>query len=313
MRWLVVGAGALGGYFGGRLLQAGEDVTFLLRPRRLAQIRATGLVIKSPRGDAHIPAPPCVMKEGLAGPYDMIVLGCKAYDLESAMDAFAPAVGATTGILPLLNGMGHLDRLSARFGAGCVLGGLCMISAALDRDGAIRHLNELHALTYGELDGVHSERVRAIEAAFAPANFDACASDAILQEMWEKWVFIAALAGSTCLMRAAIGDIVRAEGTDLMLGMLDECAAIAASSGFAPRPEARTRMQAFVTNAESTVSASMLKDIERHARIEGEHIVGELVARAVTPAPHLLRLALAHLRSYEVRREREIAGGFAAQ
>lgn len=310
MRWLMLGAGALGGYFGGRLIEAGEDVTFLLRERRLAQLRATGLVIRSRSGDALLPPPRCVLAKDVTGAYDVVMLGCKAYDLESAMDAFAPAVGTTTAILPVLNGLRHLDRLSERFGAGHVLGGLAMISAALDDDGAVLHLNDLHTLTYGELDGTRSERVRAIEAAFARANFDGRASDAIMQDMWEKWVIIATAAGATCLLRAAIGDIVKAGATDVSLGMLDECAAIAAHNGFPMRPASRERIRVFITNADSTMTASMLKDLERGSRSEGDHIIGDLVARAPAgePAPRLLHIVDAHLRAYEARRVREAAG-----
>ncbi|MGH8279157.1 MAG: 2-dehydropantoate 2-reductase [Gammaproteobacteria bacterium] len=307
MRWLIVGAGALGGYFGGRLLEAGADVTFLLRPRRLAQIRNTGLVIRSPHGDAHFPAPPCVLAENLADTYDVIMVGCKAYDLESATNAFAPAVAARTTILPLLNGLSHLDRLAARFGAEHVLGGECMISAALAEDGVIRHLNDSHTLLFGELDGTRSARVQALAAAFAPANCEARAIEHILQEMWEKWVFIAAVAGATCLLRAAIGDIVRAGADNLTLGILDDCATIAAANGHAPRPAAMQRMRAFVQRPDSAITASMLKDIERHARTEGEHIIGELLARAAQDQspPRLLPIVHAHLRAYESRRLRE--------
>lgn len=310
MRWLVLGAGALGGYFGGRLAQAGQDVTFLLRPRRMAQVRAAGIVIRSPRGDAHLAAPKCVAAGDITGAFEVVLLGCKAYDLDSAMDAIAPAVGPGSVILPLLNGMAHVDRLAARFGRERVLGGLCMISAALDADGGIRHFNDLHTLVYGELDGSRSARVRDIEAAFAPANCDAQASTAIVQEMWEKWVFIAALAGATCLLRAAIGDIARAGATDLMLAILEECSAIGAAHGHAPRPEARARMRAFMSQPDSTITASMLKDVESHARIEGEHIVGDLLARAdpETP-PRLLPIVHAHLRAYMARRGRELAAG----
>src|ERR1700730_494583 len=135
MRILVVGAGGIGGYFGGRLLEAGRDVTLLVRPRRAAELARTGLSIRSPLGDVHVPAPPTVSAERLAGAFDLVLLSCKAYDLEGAMDSVAPAVGADTAILPLLNGMRHLDLLEARFGAGKVLGGQCLISTVLDVDG----------------------------------------------------------------------------------------------------------------------------------------------------------------------------------
>jgi 2-dehydropantoate 2-reductase len=142
MRVLVVGAGAIGGYFGGRLLQAGRDVTFLVRPRRAAQLAQTGPVIRSMLGDVDLPAPPTVTADTLREPFDIVLLSCKAYDLDDAMTSFAPAVGPETAILPLLNGMRHPDALEARFGGDHVLGGQCLISAALDPDGRILHLNE---------------------------------------------------------------------------------------------------------------------------------------------------------------------------
>jgi len=307
MRWLIVGAGALGGYFGGRLAQAGHDVTFLLRARRMAQIKAGGLVIHSPCGDTRIDAPACVQAQDLKEPFDVVVVGCKAYDLDQAMESFAPAVGPDTAILPLLNGMRHLDQLSARFGSRHVLGGLCMISAALDADGAICHFNKLHTLAFGELDGAASPRVKAIADVLASARFDSHASDDILQEMWEKWVMIASAAGITCLMRAAIGDIVSAGAADLATAIMRDSAAIAEANGHAMRSAARERILATLTTPGSTLTASMLKDIERGAAIEGEQIIGDLIARARTdmPATAPLRIVHAHLKAYETRRARE--------
>jgi 2-dehydropantoate 2-reductase len=307
MRILVVGAGALGGYFGGRLLQAGADVTFLLRPRRVAQLARTGLVIRSPKGDLQLPAPPSVQADAIPGPYDVVIVGCKAYDLAGTMDSFAPAVGPETVVLPLLNGMRHLDDLAQRFGQARVLGGLCLISASVDSDGIVLHHNELHGLTYGELDGSLSPRVRALEAAFGKALFDARASQTVRQDMWEKWMFIASAAGMTCLMRASVGDIVEAGGSGIATGMFDECAAIAAHNGFAPRPQAVERGHAMLTAAGSPTTASMFKDIERGAPIEADHILGDLLRRGSGDASRtpLLRIAYVHLKAYEARRARE--------
>src|SRR5271167_3210427 len=174
MRILVVGAGAVGGYFGGRLLQAGRDATFLVRARRAAELAKHGLTIRSPVGDFHRPSPPIVLQERLAEPFDLVLLSCKAYDLDGAMASFAKAVGETTGVLPLLNGMGHLDALAGRFGPKPVLGGQCVISATLDADGAIVHLNDLHALSFGELDGSRSRRIEAIASELiGAAGFEA--------------------------------------------------------------------------------------------------------------------------------------------
>src|SRR5271155_5946220 len=243
MRILVVGAGAVGGYFGGRLLQAGRDVTFLVRPRRAAELAKHGLTIRSPVGDFHRASPPIVLQEGLAEPFDLVLLSCKAYDLEGAMASFARAVGARTAILPLLNGMRHLDVLAGRFGAERVLGGQCVISATLDPNGGIVHLNDIHALTFGELDGARSQRIEAIDSALSGARFDARLSENIRLDMWEKWLFIATGAGITCLMRAAIGDIVAAGAADLVTRLLEECAAIAVPGGYPPPPPAPPRLR----------------------------------------------------------------------
>jgi len=311
MRILVVGAGALGGYFGGRLLEAGRDVTFLLRPKRAAQLAKTGLVIRSPKGDLSLPAPPSVQADGIAGPYDVVVVGCKAYDLAQTMASFAPAVGPDTAILPLLNGMRHLDDLADRFGAERVLGGLCMISASLDEEGRVLHHNDMHGLTFGERTAGVSPRVQAIQAAFAGANFDARASANILQDMWEKWMFIASAASMTCLMRATVGDIVESGGTDIADAMVDECADILTHNGFAPRAESLARAHAMLGVKGSLMTASMFKDIERGAAIEAEHIVGDLLRRGATGGERVtpLRIAYAHLLAYEARRAREANRG----
>jgi 2-dehydropantoate 2-reductase len=309
MRFLIVGAGALGGYFGGRLLDAGQDVTFLVRQRRLAELDRDGLVIRSRFGDLSIPNPARVLRADLAGPFDVIVVACKAYDLADTMESFAPAVGPETMILPLLNGMRHLDLLEARFGGQHVLGGVCLISAALDAQHRIVHFNDVHSWVFGERAGEVSERVKALARACSGAGFDARASADIIQEMWEKWVFIAAAAGMTCLMRATIGDIVAAEGAAFATALFDECVAIAAQAGWAPRDAARQRSAEVLTTAGSPITASMLKDIERGAQTEADHILGDLIERGqdVLPAQSLLRLAYVHLRAYAARRGRESA------
>jgi 2-dehydropantoate 2-reductase len=154
-------------------------------------------------------------EDKLAETFDLVLVACKAYDLDGAMASFAPAVGPNTAILPLLNGIRHLDMLQARFGAAHVLGGQCVISTTLDPEGRIVHLADAHTLTFGEPDGSASSRIKMIGSEFSGARFEARPSNAILQEMWEKWVFIAASAGITCLMRAAIGEIVAAGAADL--------------------------------------------------------------------------------------------------
>jgi 2-dehydropantoate 2-reductase len=305
MRILVVGDGAVGGYFGGRLLDAGRDVTFLVRPQRAAELARTGLVIESRLGNVHRDAP-TVTADALSAPYDLVFLSCKAYDLDNAITSFTPAVGPETAILPFLNGMRHLDALDARFGASRVLGGLCFISATRGPHGEILHLNENHTLAYGERDSVRSPRVERIVQEFASANFDARATDTIVQEMWEKWVFIAAGAGLTCLMRATVGDIVAAGGADIAVSLLDECAAIAEHAGVPVHAPAMERARATFTAPGSTLAASMLRDVESGGRTEADHVIGALLRLARDPRTcPLLRLAFLHLESYEARRMRE--------
>ena len=304
MRILVVGAGAIGGYFGARLAVAGRDVTFLVRPKRAEQL-AGGLIVRSPKGDVKVAAPKLVSEATLSEPFDLVLLSCKSYDLDSAMDSFARAVGPATMILPLLNGESHIDTLKKRFGAGAVLGGQCQISSTLDEQGHIVHLNDWHLLGFGELDGSRGTRIQAVNESFLGANFEPQLSLQILQDMWEKWVFIASMAGITCLMRAALGDIAAAGGTNLALELFSECSAISGKNGYVLRPAMRDRIRKTLATPGSTLMASMLRDVEGHRRTEHEHILGELLARAQGIRAPVLETCLVHLRAYEARRSRE--------
>jgi 2-dehydropantoate 2-reductase len=305
MRILIVGAGATGGYFGGRLLQHGRDVTFLVREKRAAQLAQHGLSISSATGNAALPSPPTVLASGLREPYELILLSCKAYGLEQAMADIAPAVGPDTTILPLLNGMRQLDLLDARFGAAHVLGGQCVIAATLDEDGGVRHLNTSHSLTFGERDGSASARMQRITQALSGAGFDARPSRTVLQDMWDKWIFLATLAGITCLMRGPAGQIVAAPGgTAAALDLLEDCRAVAERAGHAPSEQTLQRARSVLTEADSTLTASMLRDLQHGHPIEADHIVGDLLARADHSRDEhsLLATVYAHLKVYEAGR-----------
>jgi len=304
MRILVVGAGAVGGYFGGRMLAAGRDVTFLVREKRAQLLARNGLQIKSPVGDLALSNPPTVQKQNLQQAYDLVILSCKAYDLNDAIDSFAAAIGPDTVILPLLNGLQHLDVLAARFGAEKILGGQCVIASTVDADGAIRHLNTFHGMTFGERDGAASARVQAIEQQLAGAGFDVNASATILQSMWEKWIMLASLAGSTSLMRSNIGDIMQAAGgLEFVSGLLDEASGVAAANGHAPGGPFFERTRKMLTEAGSTLTASMFRDIGNGARIEADHIIGDLLRRGREAAvkTDLLQVVYTHLKTYEAR------------
>src|ERR1700712_603315 len=280
MRVLVVGAGAIGGYFGGRLLQAGNDVTFLVRPKRASELASDGLVIKSPNGDVTLKNPPTVQADKLTEKFDVILLSCKAFDLDDAIKSFAPAVGPQTSVIPMLNGMLHLDILDQKFGRERVLGGLCAIAAPLNEKREFVQLQPMQSLNFGERDGTMSDRVKAIAKVMTNGITGAVASENIVQEMWEKWVFLASLAAATSLMRTSVGNILAAPGgRDFLLGMLDESSSIAAAGGPAP------------TEC-SPMTASMSRATKRGAPFKPDHVIGDLIARgkpAKLPLP-LLRL-----------------------
>jgi 2-dehydropantoate 2-reductase len=304
MRILVLGAGAVGGYFGGRLAEAGRNVTFLVRPAREALLTERGLTVASPLGDFSV-RPQLATADRLDGPYDLILLTAKHYDLDQAIAAIRPAVGPRTAVLPLLNGLVHLDRLADAFGAEAVLGGVAYVGASLQPDGSIRHHNRLSGIAFGDRQGGISERVRAIAAEFAGTKVDAPGSDNVALDMWEKFVMIATMAGMNCLMRGTIGEIVATEdGSALTLQLLAENRAVADAAGHKPRPAYIEQIAKMFTEPGSPNNASMRHDLEHGSRTEADWILGDMRRRAIAlgVATPLLRAAYAHLQVYENRR-----------
>jgi len=309
MKILVLGAGAVGGYFGGRMAEAGMDVTFLVRPARAELLAKYGLRIQSKAGDLKL-QPNCVTAAQLRPGYDVVLLTAKAYDLGSAMDAVAPAMGPGTLLWPLLNGMAHLDALDARFGRARVLGGVAHISSTLSPEGEIRHFSDFQRIVFGARDASQNADCDALVASLAPVKFDWKKLDNVAQAMWDKWVMLASLAGMTCLMRAPVGDIVAtAAGESLMLAMLGECAAVAKAEGFATPEAVLQNYRGMLTLKGSQISASMLRDVESGGQAEGEHILGALLARAQKAgvATPVLEIATTHLEAYAARKKREKA------
>ena len=265
-----------------------------------------GLRIVSPQGDFAV-HPKLLFAKDLQGYFDVILVGVKSYSLNEAMDEFAPAVGANTMILPILNGMKHLDWLTARFSNAQVLGGMANISASLDGEGRIVQFFPNHELVFGEVAGGSSARTSALAELFKGAGVEGRASDAVMHDMWEKFVQLSTVAGITCLMRASIGDILAAPGgQEAIFRLFEECCAIATGSGFEPRPAFIEFDRTLFTTANSPLKASMLRDIERGSETEGEHILGDMECRARTlriDTP-LLDLARAHVVAYELGRAR---------
>lgn len=309
MRILVLGAGGTGGYFGGRLAQSGANVTFLVRPVRALQLERHGLQIRSPLGDADFPVAHVVADklETLATekPFDLVILSCKAYDLDSSLDAIAPAVGEHTTVLPILNGLLHYAELDARFGRERVLGGLCFISATKGPDGEVLHLGKPASITFGEREGdPDSARVVEFAKLCEQAGLDHLAAADINQQLWNKYSFLTTLAAGTCLMRASVGTIVAGEGgRDFMRTLYHECLEVAEAAGQPVSAETQSIALGTLAQAGSPVKASMLRDLEAGQKVEAAHIVGDMLHRAQGHGVHapLLATAWVHLQAYEAQ------------
>jgi 2-dehydropantoate 2-reductase len=304
MKILVLGAGGIGGYFGGRLAEAGADTTFLVRPKRREQIERDGLVIESPNGNARIAAK-TVTAEELKPGYDVVIFTCKAYDLDSAMHAVAPAMEGRAALLPQLNGIAHLEQLDARFGKENVMGGVAQINVTLRPDGVVHHMDKLARIVFGERDKTATPRVKALADAFAKTTVDWKLSPDIEQEMWEKIVFLAALAATTVLFRANVREIVASPGgKEAMERVLAANVKIATREGHPPRPASIEFASNRLLDPAGLWSASMLRDLESGGQVEGDHIVGWMLERAHKHGVDdtILSIAYTHLKAYEARR-----------
>jgi 2-dehydropantoate 2-reductase len=288
MRILVVGAGSTGGHFGGRLAQAGRDVTFLVRPARAEALQRDGLQIISPHGNFSL-YPKLTTAAALNSSFDAVLLTVKAFSLASAMNDMARAVGSHTMILPVLNGMKHMDVLVERFGAGAVAGCACKVATIVDERGRIVQLTKPQHFAFGELDGAFSARMQSLDRAMQGAGFDAHLSGNILREMWEKWILLASLGGITCLMRGTVGEIEAAPGGSPR-AFLAEVTKIVQAVGVPPTDAFTKAAQAQLTLKDSSQTSSLYRDLQRVAAIEAEQIIGDLVDRAKAaeiPAPFL--------------------------
>ena len=307
MKILVIGAGAVSGYFGARLQQNGRDVTFLVRAKRAAQLQHDGLRVTGALGEFSV-QPKLLSAEELAASrksFDLIILGVKAYSLAQAMEDFAPAVGVQTMILPLLNGMAHLDVLRARFGEQAVLGGLTRIVADLDANGNVVLVEKLHDMTFGALDGEMTPLLDEVNRTLSNSGFDAILSPNIRAAMWVKWVLLSSYGAITLLGRGTIGEVNRAHGGHaLALGVLGEASAIAAANGFAIPPETAAFLVKRMTPVDSVLVSSMYRDLHKGAPVEADHIFGDLLRHGAEHGLEspLLSAAYTQTKVYEARR-----------
>lgn len=301
---LVLGAGGIGGYFGGRLAESGADVTFLVREGRRRVLQTHGLRIESQFGDARIAAKTLLAAE-IQPVYDAVLLTCKAYDLDDAIATIAPGLAPDGYVLPLLNGIAHVGVLNTRFGKSRVLGGTAKIQATLTEDGVVRQFNDWRTITYGEQSGETSARVQALTALFSAAKgVEPIQATDIMQRMWEKFVHLATAAAMTCLMRANVGEIARTpDGAAIFLRQLQSSADVAAANGYKPGDAFMRAYQETFSQRDSLYATSMLRDLERKGRTEVDHILGFMLAKAREAGVehHTLLLAYTHIKAAEQR------------
>lgn len=310
MKILVVGAGAIGGYYGARLLQAGADVTFLVRPRRAALLAASGLLMHSELGDFDAPVA-TVLRENLQPIYDLIILSCKSYDLDAALHDIQPAMADGAAILPFLNGLGVYDQLDTRFGRDRVLGGVAYIAVMLEADGSIRHFGSNDVVIVGSRSDAGAPLAEKFHGLIEQSPGTRTLAHDATRALWNKWVMLASGAAMTCLMRGTVGEILATrDGTRLMRQAITECRAVASAEGVALSSDDAQRLEARLLDRQSTWAASMMRDIAQDApRIEAHAIVGDLLERAErhgvdTP---LLSVAYCHLQVYESQRAKAMA------
>jgi len=310
MKILVVGAGAMGGYYGSRLISAGADVTFLVRPRRAAELAASGLRVESVLGDFNGRVA-SIQRDEIETHYDVVLLACKAYDLQAAIDDFSAGVGPETKIIPFLNGLGSYDLLDARFGRERVAGGVSYIATTLHADNVIRHASAMDIVLVGDRGQGGQDTIRGFHDLISQSKGIRTLSPSIDQALWNKWVMLAAGALMTCLMRGTVADIVASrDGEQLMSSAINECLAVAEACGYPVSGPEVERIRASLLDRNSQWAASMMRDIAADAsRVEAEAIVGDLLSLAEKHglAVNLIRVAYCHLQVYQRRHRKPAA------
>ncbi|MBF7020180.1 2-dehydropantoate 2-reductase [Staphylococcus sp. 18_1_E_LY] len=300
MRILVLGAGGIGGYFGGRLAESGKDVTFLVRNKRKASLSENGLVINSVNGN-YVFSPKLITKEDSVEPYDVVLLSTKAYHLENAIEDLKPFIGEQTVIIPLLNGIAHVEKLQQAFGENKVFGGLCIIETTLDSQGEINHTSDFDQLIFGELNGEQTERAKKIESALSGTRAKIILSDNINKDMWHKYLMITVMSSVTTLMHAPIGPIRDSEdGKSYIEDMYNEVAQIMRIHQAPISNNIVNNYMKSLDNLSYHFKTSMQRDMEKGLNIEGHHIQGYMLNLAHQyhfEAP-LLRSAYQHLNVY---------------
>ena len=277
-RFAIMGSGGVGGYFGGRLAQAGFDVSFIARGPHLAAMRERGLRLDSPLGDAHIKSVRATDDPAEIGPVDYVLFATKLWDTESAAVACRPLIGPETAVISLQNGVDAEDRLARILGAGHVMGGVAAISSVIGAPGVIDHLGNFAKIIFGELDGARTARADRLMAALDEAGIDATIADDIGKTIWNKFIFLVGLSALTSVTGKTIGPV--REDPDcraLLVRVLAENIAVARAHGIALDADSEAERLAFLDNLPAAMTSSMAGDLARGNRLELDWLSGAVV------------------------------------
>jgi 2-dehydropantoate 2-reductase len=280
MRIAVMATGAVGGYFGARLAQAGHEVAFVARGRQLEALRAHGLRVQSPLGDVHLPNIEVTDEPAGIGTVDLVLFTVKLWDTLEAADAVKPLLGENTAVVSFQNSVVKDDILRQALGAEHIIGGVCYIAATIAEPGLIRQSGTMQKLVFGEYDGSTSPRVRQFHDACADSGIDAEISDQIEQVIWEKFVFLVGTSGTTSLARSTIGPVrSHPRARAFLHGAMAEVVQVARAQGVPlPAGYADERL-AFVDQLPVGMTSSMYHDLERGNRLEVDWLSGDVVER----------------------------------
>ena len=278
MKYVVVGAGGVGGYFGARLAADGNEVAFLARGAHGEAMRRNGLTVKSPLGDIHIDKPDVPATLADIGFADAILFCVKLWDLDAAAAQIKPLLAHDTAVIPVQNGVTSCDRLAELLGPRHVMGGVAKINAVIDSPGVIRHHGPFAQLIFGERDGAASWRQDALSAACQSAGIVHKVSTAIDRDIWEKFVMLAPLAGVACYYRVPVGDIVsESERHALLTQLISETAAVGRATGVTLDDGLVERTLKLIHAFHPSTKPSMLVDLERRRRLELDWLTGAVV------------------------------------
>ena len=293
MRILILGAGAVGGYYGARLIQVGADVTFLVRPEKQRLLKKNGLVIETPEETLTF-QPATVTKDCLNSDVDLVVLTPKSYDFAEAVEVVKVIQGKPF-LLPFLNGIDHLHQMDRLFGKERVMAGAAYVSTTLTADGSVQQLRDDPSFVFGARHESQKNVAENLHNLCSTSAFESILSLQIEQALWDKWAVLATLAGMTTLMRASMGRVTDCRfGKEATTTMYDECCGVAEKSGYPISVDVKDRALSILSEKGSKLTASMLRDLERNQKTEYEHILGSMVDYAKSVGASCTSLILSY-------------------